>query len=109
MLISRFLSFTQKIGSSVKQSVTHLFNIVKRDVQSITGSNLRNIRLLHGKEDNFKLCKSDANEVKYHSVDNENIRKVRFIQELIEIKHGDLTVDLDHAEIQEIIDHISTS
>ena len=37
------------------------------------------------------------------------IPKVIFLQELIEMKHGDLTVDLNHAEIQEIIDHISTS
>ena len=71
------------------------------DAQSFTGSNLGNIRLLLGKQDNFKLSKSDANEVKYHPVDNENIWKVRFLQELIEIKQGDLTVDLDHAEIQE--------
>ena len=109
MLISRFISFTQKIESSVKKSVTHLFNIVKNDAQSITGSNLRNIRLLLEKDDSFKLSKTDANEVKYHPVDDENVWKVRFLKELIEIKHGDLTVDLDHEEIQEMIDHISTS
>ena len=109
MLISRFLSFTQKIESSVKKSVNHLFNIVKSDVQSITGSNLKNIRLLLNKEDDYKLSKSDATDVKYHPVDNENVWKVRLLKELIEIKHGDLTVGLDHAEIQEIIEHISTS
>ena len=109
MLISRFISFTQKVESSTKKSVTHLFNVVRSDAQSITGSNLRNIRLLLDKDDDYKLSKSNANEVKYHPVDNENIWKVRFLQELIDVKHGELTVDLNHKEIQELIDHISTS
>ena len=64
MLISRFISFTQKVESSSKKSVTHLFNIVRSDAQSITGSNLRNIRLLLGKDDDYKLSKGNANEVK---------------------------------------------
>ena len=109
MLISRFISFTQKLESSSKKSVTHLFYSVRCEAQSITGSNLRNIRLLLGKDDEYKLSKGNAYKFKYHPVDDENIWKVRSLQELIDINNGELTIDLDHEESQEMIDHISTS
>ena len=105
MLIKRFLNFT----NSPKNSVRHLFNHVQNDVQSICGSNLRNIRLILGKDDQYKLVPSDARDINYFPVDDENRWRIDFLKELVDLKHGDLTVGLNHDEIDEIIENICTS
>jgi hypothetical protein len=59
MLIKRFISFTQKLESSKKCSVRHLYRIVKNDAQTTPGSDIRNIQILIGREDQ-KLIPIDA-------------------------------------------------
>ena len=49
VLIKRFLIFLEKIECSGKTPLIMLLNEAKRDVRSITGSNLRNIMILVGK------------------------------------------------------------
>ena len=109
MLIKRFLNFTVKLENSPKNSVRHLFKHVQNDVQSICGSNLINIRLLLGKDDQYKLVPSDARDINYFPVDDENRWRIDFLKELVDLKHGDLTVGLNHDEIDEIIENICTS
>ena len=98
-----------KLENSQKKSVRHLFKHVHSDVQSICGSNLRNIRLLIHKNDQQKLHPIDARKIDYCSVDNENKWRIHFLKELIDLKHGDLTVGLTTDEIDEIIEDICTS
>ena len=109
MLIKRFLNFTVKLENSPKNSVRHLFKHVQNDVQSICGSNLRNIRLLLGKDDQYKLVPSDARDINYFPVDDENRWRIDFLKELVDLKHGDLNIGLNHDEIYEIIEDICTS
>ena len=109
ILIKRFISFTEKLETSKKHSVTHLFNTIKNDAQSTTGSNWRNILLLLGKQDDYNVTTHDIRDIKYHPVQEENVWKVGFLKELVEIKHGDLAVDFENDEIDEIIEHLSTS
>jgi hypothetical protein len=71
MLIKRFISFTQKLESSKKCSVRHLYRIVKNDAQTTTGLKIRNVQILIGKEDQ-KLIPIDAMKVKYHEVKKED-------------------------------------
>jgi hypothetical protein len=103
MLIKRFISFTQKLETSKKLSVKHLYRAVKDDAQTTTGSNIRNVQLLIGKEDR-KLDPNDEMFIKYHGVTEKNQWKVNLLKELIELKHG--TLD---AEIEEMIEHLCTS
>ena len=49
ILQKRFISFAKKCESSSKRTVKHLFRMAKNYVQSIMGSNIRNILLLMGK------------------------------------------------------------
>ena len=63
-----FLSFTEKIKSSKKVALKNVFNIVKHDCQSVTGSNLRNIMLLVGKTSVDDLSVEDASRVEYHEI-----------------------------------------
>ena len=109
MLIKRFLNFTVKLENSPKKSVRHLYKHVHRDVQSICGSNLRNIRLLLKKDNQQKLHPIDARDITYCPVENENQWRIDFLRELIDLKHGDLTVGLNSDEIDEIIEDICTS
>ena len=87
----------------------HLYKFVKKDAQSFTGSNLRNIRLLLGKDDNQNLYPSDARDVKYHQAGAEDLWKINLLKELIEVKHGNLNTGLNNDEIEEIIEHLCTS
>jgi hypothetical protein len=109
MLIKRFISFTGKLETSTKNAVKHLYKFVNKDAQSITGSNLRNIRLLLGKDDNQNLYPSDARDVKYLQAGVEDLWKINFLKELIEVKHGNLNTGLNNDEIEEIIEHLCTS
>ena len=108
MLIKRFISFTQKLETSKKLAVKHLYRAVKDDAQTTTGSNIRNIQLLIGKEDR-KLDTNDAMLIKYHEVTEENKWKVNLPKELIELQHGTLDAGLDKADIEEMIEHLCTS
>ena len=108
MLIKRFISFTQKLETSKKLAVKHLYKTVKDDAQTTTGSNIRNIQLLLGKEDR-KLYPNDAMSIKYHEVTEENKWKVNLLRELIELLHGTLDAGLDKNEIEEMIEHLCTS
>ena len=75
-LISRFISFTQKIEASKKKSVTHLYKFIKNDVRSITGSNWKRIILLLGQDDDYKLVPYDSRSILYHPVPHDDLWKV---------------------------------
>ena len=55
ILVKRFLSFISELKKSPKKIMRHIFNQVKLDVRSTTGSNLRNIALLTDKSSVDKL------------------------------------------------------
>ena len=76
ILMKRFLSFVKKLELSVKPAVRHLFNVVKCDVQSITGSNIRKILELLKKEDLSQAAPSDPLALHYHSVCENNMLRI---------------------------------
>ena len=83
--------------------------MVKNDAQSITGSNIRNILNLLNKDDFSQVVPSDTLALNYHQVENENQWRIELLKELIEIKHGDLQVDLMPDEIDHMIFDICTT
>ena len=46
MLVKRYLSFIEKIKKSGKTCLKQLLDLVKKDVRTVTGHNLRSIMLL---------------------------------------------------------------
>ena len=106
LLIGRFISFTYKLENSNKKSVRHLYKIIKNDVRTITGSNMRNIILLLDKNDDYILSKIDYLDIKYHEVKDENVWKVNCVNELIEVLHGNLGLDFDKQEIQTMLESL---
>ena len=76
---------------------------MKNDVRSITESNIRNILLLLEKEDFSNVNPTDTLGLEYHKVENENQWKIGLLEELIEIRYGNLSVDLNQEEIEIMI------
>ena len=88
VLISRFLSFMEKIGQSNKKGLTMLMETSRKDVRSVTGSNYRNIMLLTGKCRISDVCKGDVKNLQYQKLDQSEAWKVGAIQEILQAKEG---------------------
>ena len=64
-LLKRFLTFTNALACSLKRPVHALFNTLKRDCSSTTGSNLRRIMRLVGKNDIKEIMIKDLNYLEF--------------------------------------------
>jgi hypothetical protein len=106
LLISRYLSFVNKLESSQKSPLKTLLDIAKKDVRSITGSNLRRIMLLSGRKSVEDLKNVD---VPYHVVPDDEVWRVGFVKELIDIKCGSLVVPgMLQTELEDIMSYLCT-
>ena len=107
--MKRFLSFARKLELSTKPAVRHLFGVIKRDVQSITGSNIRKILDLLKKEDLSQIAPMDTLALNYHPISEDNLWRIKLLKELIDLQHGELTVNLTPDEIQHMVIDICTA
>ena len=92
VLMRRYLTFIQSIEKSHKKSLHLLLNIARNDVRSVTGSNLRNIMLLCGKNLVTELCPHNISHIQYHEPNEDDFWKLEMLDEIIEVQHGDLCV-----------------
>ena len=109
ILAKRYLSFIDKIRKSGKSSIIQLLDIVKKDARLTTGYNLRSIMILAGKNrvEDLEVGKVDF---EYHKVEETEAWRIDFVQELIDLRYGDLHVPgMDVDELKEILDYICTS
>jgi hypothetical protein len=109
ILTKRFLSFIKKLELSSKPAVRHLFKVVEKDVQSITGSKIRKILISLKKKEISQVAPSDTMALEYNPVTKENEWQIKLLKELVEIRHGHLNVDLTSEEIEEMITDICTT
>ena len=116
MLYSRFVSFIQAIRKHPKLPVQFLLNLVKDNVMSVTGKNIRMILAHTGQEDIFKVKKSYLKkDFKFCAIEDENKWKVEVIKELVNVKQGSAKLEVEDVgnlhtttEIDEIITYVST-
>ena len=109
-LISRFLGFISQIENSKKILPNVLLQLIKRDCRSITGSNLRNILLMSSKDDISDLTRTDIYSMVYMPVPDQDKWRINMLEELINIKWGELLIEEYEAEhIDYMINEISTS
>ena len=59
--------------------------------------------LLLEKENFSQVVPTDTLSLEYHKVENENKWKIGLLEELIEIRNGNLSVDLNQEEIEMMI------
>ena len=104
ILIKRFLNFIEQIKKTKKTIPRRILKIIKYDVSSVTGSNLRNIMLVVGKNTIDDLNPTDAGVIQYAPLNDEDEAIVVLLKELIEVKHGDYVIEeFDKTEIDDII------
>ena len=108
VLIKRFLKFVDKLKASEK--TRKMFHLIKHDVRSVTGSNLRNIMTLVGKDSIESLNTFDADNITYADIEDENIWRVNLVQEITDIKFGEHYLDnFKRKELNIILRNICTT
>ena len=90
ILLGRFLSFLEQITKTSKKLPGHLLDMIKHDVRSTTGANLRNIMRLVGKDKIEDVEKKDVEEVEYAEVKPEDTWKIDMVKEIVEVKNDEL-------------------
>ena len=110
LILKRFLRFCDLIMKSSKVALKSMFMNIKRDVRSVTGSNLRKIMFMTGKKDISEVCPKDIMNVKYAPVPVHDEWKIGLLKELIDAKHGGKIIEnLSQQEMDDIISFVSTS
>ena len=110
VLMKRFLGFLSQIENSRKLIPKLLLNLVKFDVRSTTGHNLRKIMLDTNRTSVESVKSSDINSVKYHPLNEDEQWKVNLVHELNGLKYGKLELDnFSDEEIEEMISFACTS
>ena len=83
--------------------------MIKHDVRSTTGANLRNIMRLVGKDSVEDVEKKNVEEVVYAVVRPEDAWKINMVQEIIEVKNKELWLqNLSQDEIDDTLHLICT-
>ena len=87
-----------------------LLAIIKNDVRSTTGSNLRNILLLTDKMNIDDLRKEHIKEIKYQDADPTSGWKIGFIKEITDVKFNKLEIEnFSQEELDDILEFLCTS
>ena len=90
ILIKRFLTFLDQIRKSTKTVSKFLLNSILLDANSVTGFNLCNILLRTDKASIHDFVPNDAFQTKYHQIHPQEEWRLRFIEEILEIKNTQL-------------------
>ena len=109
-LIRNFLSFINKIKKSSKPVLRQLYEIVKNDVRTTTGSNLRNILLKTSLTSVDNLHPGIVQQIKYEEIREIDKWRVPIIQEAMDIKCGKVNppVGWTVEELDEILNFACT-
>ena len=108
-LAKRYISFIDKVRNSNKRNLQQLLSIVQRDIQISIGYNLRSIMLLAGKK-NIDELKANNFDIEYHKIQEYDSWKINFVQELVELRYGDLHVPgMTTEELQQILEHLCSN
>ena len=91
VLVKRFLKFVGKLKESVK--TRKMLNLIKHDVRSVTGRNLRNIMDLVNKDSIDSLTSSDADGIVYQETPENCHWKIGLVKEITDIKFGQCYLD----------------
>ena len=110
LLIKRIWSFLSQIQKSSKFLPGLLLNLVKHDVRSTAGSNLRNIMLLTGKDSIEEIKERDVVDVEYAPVNQEDHWKIQMVMEVIDVRDGQLQLEnFSKEEIEDTLEYLCTS
>ena len=98
-----------KLASSEKAALRNLFNRVKRDCRSTTGSNLRNLMLRCNVNSQEEIHSDVLNKSLYQVIPTDNEWEITMAKELIDVTWGNTIIpDFQFNEIMSLLEHITT-
>ena len=94
----------RKVQNSKLTAIKILLNLVKTDVRTTTGSNLRMIMLLAGQNTVEEVLNSRT-DIEYHKLEEDQQWKRDLLKEIIDVLYGEKTVDgVENDELEEILE-----
>ena len=87
VLAKRFLQFCDNLRGCQKIVIRDTFEKIRSDVRTTTGYNLTELSLLLKKHVS-KLHPSDAQRLDYETICDEDCYRISFINELLDVQHG---------------------
>ena len=101
----RFLKFTKCLAHNRKSVLRNIFEIVKRDCQSITGRNLRNIMLKTDLDvySNEKLKPGFKINAPYQPIPDSETWRIQVVKEILDVELGATTIENFSKEELDII------
>ena len=110
IIIKRFLSFINQIENCPKKIVSNLLRLIKRDVNSTTGANLKQIMQLCNKKNIDDLLVSDADLIKYHPIPENQKWRVPIMKDIIEARMNNSVIErFSFNELDNIVEFVCTS
>ena len=100
---SRFIKFLSSIADGKKDSLKRVLAIIKTDVRSTTGNNLRHLLL---KTKNFSYKELGRQNEPYQAIPSDETSRIQVINELIGTNCGDLSLILNKKEIDDLAEFI---
>ena len=88
-IFKAFVSFVEKLQHSPKEVVRNVFQLIKEDCRSTTGSNIRNINLDCAVDQVHPFAKIDIEKKDFFPAPADSGWKVPLIRELINMRDGD--------------------
>ena len=93
----------KSIQESSKPTMKNMLAVVKTECRSNTGRNLRKLMHVVGKTRIDDLEAKDINYLTYNDIPPGDEWKIDMAREIIDVKNGDMVVDMSPKEIDEIL------
>ena len=109
-LLKRFLNFTEGLSNCSKLCARNAFYTLKQDCRSIIGRNMRSIMIYCGKLGIGEATTKDILNVDYQPVPIEEIWRIKFVEELLEIRENNYDLpDWNKQEVDDFIQDLCTT
>ena len=110
IMIKRFISFIKQLENCPKKLVGNLLTLIKRDVNSTTGSNLKQILNLTTKTSIDELVASDADILVYHPIPEHEKWRVPIMKDIISARMNHHQIEgFSFKELDDIVEFVCTS
>ena len=114
MLQSRYVSFLKSAKKSFKLTVLLLLQLVRDNLETVTGANIRHILTDAGQDDVFKMKKSDMRNKVNFPIEHQNEWKVQFVREITDVQKNVRNIESDENghftddELRDILNFVTT-
>ena len=94
----------EQIKRSEKMIAKHLLENIKKDVLSVTGSNLRNIMNLTNHDNIDDICMNDIENLKFNAIPEGCEWRIQMLEELLSVRNSEGFVEgFTHKDINDMI------